>query len=347
MGRIYTQLSVDERRRIERWRAARVSPTEMARVLGRHRSTIFRELTRNHFVDRDMPKVVGYFAMAAQLQTSDRRARHRKLVRHAGLRERVVARIKAGWTPEQIAGRMRLENARPRVCQETIYRHVYSREGMREELWWHLPTHRMSRRPRRARKRLPPKFGRELSILFRPEAVAHRTEFGHWEGDLVLFQQRFGQANVTSLVERVSRFTVILKNTTKRSRPVMNKIVAAISSLPFAARRSVTFDRGSEFVTWPHLQAATGTRPWFCDAQSPHQKGTVENTNRRARRWLPREMDIRQMTDADIRAITDRMNATPRKCLGWKTPAEVFAEKMMEVTGHQRYCPKYQKSHFA
>ena len=253
MGTKYGHLSVEDRRRIERWRAARVSPTEMARVLGRHRSTIFRELQRNHFADRSMPKVVGYFAMAAQLQTADRRARQRKLVRHAGLRDCVVERIKNGWTPEQIAGRMRLEGSKPRVCQETIYRHVYSREGKSDELWWHLPTHRMSRRPRRARKRLPPKFGRELSILFRPEAVAHRTEFGHWEGDLVLFQQRFGQSNVTSLVERVSRFAVILKNSTKRSGPVMSKITAAIGALPFAARRSITFDRGSEFVTWPHL----------------------------------------------------------------------------------------------
>ena len=235
MGTNYGQLSVEDRRRIERWRAARVSPDEMACVLGRHRSTIFRELQRNHFVDRDMPKVVGYFAMAAQLQTADRRARQRKLVRHAGLRDCVVERIRNGWTPEQIAGRMRLENARPRVCQETIYRHVYSREGMSDELWWHLPNHRMTRRPRRARKRLPPKFGRELSILFRPEAVAHRTEFGHWEGDLVLFQQRFGQSNVTSLVERISRFAVILKNSTKRSGPVMNKIVAAIGALPLQA----------------------------------------------------------------------------------------------------------------
>ena len=318
----------------------------MARVLGRHRSTIFRELTRNHFIDRDMPKVVGYFVMAAQLQTVDRRARPRKLVRHADLRDCVVERIRNGWTPEQIAGRRRLEGARPRVCQETIYRHVYSREGVREELWWHLPNHRMARRPRRARKRLQPKFGRELSILFRPEAVAHRTEFGHWEGDLVLFQQRFGQANVTSLVERVSRFAVILKNGSKRSGPVMNKIVAAIGALPFAARRSVTFDRGSEFVTWPHLLAETGTRSWFCDPQSPHQKGAVENTHRRARRWLPRGADIRQMTDGDIRAITDRMNATPRKCLGWKTPAEVFAENMVAIAGPQTYHPNQRKSHF-
>ena len=139
---------------------------------------------------------------------------------------------------------------------------------------------------------------------------------------------------------------MILKNTSKRSGSVMSKIVAAIGTLPFAARRSVTFDRGSEFVTWPHLQAKTGTRSWFCDPQSPHQKGAVENTNRRARRWLPRERDIRQMTDADIREITDRMNATPRKCLGWRTPAEVFAEKMLEVTGPQSYLRNQQKSHF-
>ena len=346
MGRRYVQLGVEERRRIERWRAAKVSPDEMARVLGRHRSTIFRELQRNHFVDRSMPKVVGYFAMAAQLQTADRRARHRKLARHDRLRETVEERLKAGWTPEQIAGRMRREGVLPRVCQETVYRHVYSKDGMRSELWWHLPNHQMSRRPRRARKRQAPRFGREVSILFRPEAVAHRTEFGHWEGDLVLFQQRFGQANVTSLVERVTRFAVLLKNTTKRSKPVMGKIAQAIGSLPLPARRSITFDRGSEFVTWPHLQAQTGTRSWFCDAQSPHQKGAVENTNRRLRRFLPREIDMRQLTDADIRTITDRMNATPRKCLEWRTPTEAFAEKMMEIGARRPYPPNYGKSHF-
>ena len=273
MGSRYRQLSVEERRRIERWRAARVSPNEMARVLGRHRSTIFRELQRNHFVDRPMPKVVGCFARAARLQTADRRARHRKLVRHNGLRETVEERLRSGWTPEQIAGRMRLEDVRPRVCQETIYRHVYSRDGMRSELWWHLPNHRMSRRPRRARKRRAPRFGRGASILFRPEAVAHRTEFGHWEGDLVLFQQRFGQANVTSLMERVSRFTVLLRNTTKRSKPVIGKIAQAIGALPLPARRSITFGRGSEFVTWPHLQAETGTRSWLGRRPVPAPEG--------------------------------------------------------------------------
>jgi hypothetical protein len=103
-----------------------------------------------------------------------------------------------------------------------------------------------------------------------------------------------------------------------------------IKDLPQIARRSITFDRGSEFMNWPHLQAEIGTQTWFCDPSNPWQKGTVENTNRRARRWLPRKRDIRSMTDHDMKEICDRLNNTPRKCLGWKTPAEVFREKMLE-----------------
>ena len=107
----------------------------------------------------------------------------------------------------------------------------------------------------------------------------------------------------------------------------------ASSDLPLAARKSITFDRGTEFVSWPHLQAQTGTQTWFCNPSLPWQKGTVENTNRRARRWLPRKHDIRQLSDHDMKVICDRLNNTPRKCLGWKTPAEVFREKMMEELG--------------
>ncbi|MCP5086645.1 MAG: IS30 family transposase [Rhodobacteraceae bacterium] len=329
MGAVYSQLSITERRRIERWRHAKVPVDEMARVLKRCRSTIFRELKRNHFEDPEMPKVVGYFGAAAQLMTADRRARQRKLIKHPSLLNRVIDRLKNGWTPEQIGNRMIYEKAPLRVCQETIYRYIYSKDGMSKELWWYLPTHRKARHPRRARKRQKPKFHRDVSILFRPDDVAHRRQFGHWEADLVLFKQRFGQVNVTSLVERVSRFTVLLKNPNKRTKPVMGKIIAAIKDLPLVARRSITFDRGSEFVSWPHLQAEIGTQTWFCDPSSPWQKGTVENTNRRARRWLPRKRDIRTFSDQDMKEICDRLNNTPRKCLGWKTPAEVFREKMM------------------
>ena len=155
----------------------------MARVLKRCRSTIFRELKRNHFSDPCMPKCDGYYGAAAQLRTANRRARERKLIRHPDLLARVIERLKNGWTPEQIGNRMRHEGARLRVCQETIYRYIYSREGIRDDLRWYLPNHRSARRPRHARKRLPPRFHRDVSILFRPDDVAHRRQFGHWEGE--------------------------------------------------------------------------------------------------------------------------------------------------------------------
>lgn len=113
----------------------------------------------------------------------------------------------------------------------------------------------------------------------------------------------------------MSRFTVILKNPNKRTKPVMGKIISAIKDLPHQARRSITFDRGSEFMNWPHLQAEIGTQTWFCDPSSPWQKGTVENTNRRARRWLPRKRDIKPMTDQDMKEICNRLNNT-QKMLG-------------------------------
>lgn len=329
MGSSYSHLTLDERLKIERWRRADVSPTRMAEALGRHRSTIFRELKRNYFKDDQWSDINGYYAVAAHEDCARRRSRKRKLIKHVELRRLVEERIIKGWTPEQIAGRMRFENAALRVCHETIYRYIYSKEGMAQELWWYLPTHRKARRPRQARKRLPPKFHRDVSILFRPDAVAHRQEFGHWEGDLMMFLQHLGLQNVTSLVERMSRFTVLLKNDNKKTKNVLGKVIDAIAHLPLKSRKSITFDRGTEFAAWPHLQAETGTKTWFCDPSSPWQKGTVENTNRRARRWLPRKLDLKYVSQADLRSISGRLNSTPRKCLGWRTPAEVFKEKML------------------
>lgn len=152
------------------------------------------------------------------------------------------------------------------------------------------------------------------------------------------FKQKLVQSNVTSLVERVSRFTVLLKNPNKRTRPVMGNLMKAVRDLSHLTRKSITFDRGTEFVPWPHLQAEIGTQTWFCDPSSPWQKDTVENTNRRrVRRWLLRKRDIRTVSDQELKIICDRLYATPRKCLRWKTPAEVFREKMMEELDRSPY----------
>jgi len=228
----FSHLSLSDRGKIERWRHAKLSPDEMARRLGRHRSTIFRELKRNHFHDSEIPKLSGYWCVVAQSRCDARRTRRRKLVRDPRLRDQVERCLRAGWTPEQIAGRMRYERAPASVCHETIYRHIYSEEGRRAELWPHLPSGRRRRRGYRLRKRLPPKFAPELSILFSPDVIAHRKEFGHWEADLVLFRQKYGPANVATMIERTSRFLLVLKNEEKRAKPIMSQIAQALMPLP-------------------------------------------------------------------------------------------------------------------
>lgn len=217
----HKELDLRERRLIEDMLNAKMPIAKIAVEIGRHRSSVYREINRNYFSDECMPKCDGYYGAAAHLMAADRRARQRKLIRYPQLLRKVVERLKHGWTPEQIGNRMIFEGAKLRVCQETIYRYIYSKEGMAQELWWYLPNHRQNRRPRRARKRQAPKYDRDVSILFRPGDVAHRRQFGHWEGDLMLFKQSLGQSNVTSLVERVSRYTVLLKNPNKRTKPVM------------------------------------------------------------------------------------------------------------------------------
>ncbi len=166
----------------------------------------------------------------------------------------------------------------------------------------------------------------------RPDFVSERKQFGHWECDLIQFRKKFGKVNVTSIVERVSRFTVLLRNKDRQSEEVMTGISNALTSLPFHAACSITFDRGTEFSAWPFLQAHLGVEVWLCEPHAPRHKGTVENTNLRTRYWLPRDTDPAALTNQYLVSICDRLNATPRKCLGYRTPAEVFKEKTVEMS---------------
>jgi IS30 family transposase len=330
MGRCYPHLNLDERRKLAKWLEAKIPIKEIADNLDRAPSTIYREIRRNTYRDEAIPELNGYHAVVAQDRYEERRAIHRKLIIYPDIMAAVRSGFAAGWSPEQIAGRMRLERHPMRVSHETIYRYAYSKDGRAEKFYQHLPRHRRNRRPRGMRKHYGSQFLEELAIKRRPEAVGDRVQFGHWECDLVMFRKEFGKANVTSLVERVSRFAVVLKNPDRQSKPVMEGLIDSLSALPAKARRSITFDRGTEFSAWQHLKDGLGVEPWFCDPQSPWQKGTVENTNNRLRRYLPRKANPTGFTDRYLRSICDRLNATPRKCLGYQTPAEVFRTKLME-----------------
>jgi IS30 family transposase len=327
----HIELNLRERRRIEDMLNAKASVRKIAEAIGRHRSTVYREIKRNAFSDEELPELNGYYAMNARGMYKKRRAIHRKLIVHPELKVAVMDRLKAGWSPQQIAGRMRLERHPIRVSHETIYRFAYSKDGRDEQFYRHLPEHRRRRRPRGYRRHNRAHIFDSQSLSNRPERIAERVEFGHWECDLMMFRKEHGKVNVTSLVERVTRYTVVMRNEDRQSRPIMEALIQGLAPLPADARQSITFDRGTEFSAWKHLKAGIGADAWFCDPQAPYQKGTVENTNNRLRKYLPRSTEPTALTNRYLRSICHRLNSTPRKCLGYHTPAEVFESKLLEI----------------
>lgn len=158
-----------------------------------------------------------------------------------------------------------------------------------------------------------------------------REELGDWEGDLMIFERSTGKTNVSSLVERKTRYAVLFCNNDRSSTHFMNKLMDVMESLPQPARRSITFDRGFEFREWRRLKSGIGTESWFCDPQAPWQKGSVGNLNKRARRYLPRDTLVATISNRNMKEICDRLNGAPRKCLGWQTPTEAFREEMMKL----------------
>ena len=179
MGRRYLHLNLEERRKIAQWLEARMPVPEIADRLSRAPSSIYREIKRNFYDDKEIPYLNGYYAMNAQDMYKRRRAVHRKMIRHPQLKEAVEDRLKAGWSPEQIAGRMRFECHEVRVSHETIYRFAYSRDGRAEEFYRHLPEHRRRRRPRGHRRHNRTRIFDGQSLSRRPERVSDRVEFGH------------------------------------------------------------------------------------------------------------------------------------------------------------------------
>ena len=179
MGRRYLHLNLEERRKIAQWLEARMPVPEIADRLSRAPSSIYREIKRNFYDDKEIPYLNGYYAMNAQDMYKRRRAVQRKMIRHPQLKEAVEDRLKAGWSPEQIAGRMRFECHDVRVSHETIYRFAYSRDGRAEEFYRHLPEHRRRRRPRGHRRHNRTRIFDGQSLSRRPERVSDRVEFGH------------------------------------------------------------------------------------------------------------------------------------------------------------------------
>ena len=319
MGKQYDQLDIDERYELYRLHEAGKGVREIGRLMGRSVSTISRELQRNV-----LPRG-GYKPGSADRMALSRRRGLSRIERLSPLRAYVGDRLAMGWSPEQIEGRLRLERSEHTVCVETIYRFIYRPAVRREKLHRFLPRAKASRGRRYFKHRRAPIPGRR-SIHERPQTVTLRHEFGHWEGDLMQFRTQRG--NLLTLCERKTRFTLTAPLKTKAAAETGKAIIKVLGALPQGARKTVTFDNGGEFGQHQRLEAALGVAAYFCDPHSPWQRGTIENTNGILRRDMPRKTDITNYTARDISDITWAVNSTPRKCLGYKTPAEAFLENL-------------------
>ena len=324
MGDVYDQLCDAERKAIARLHAAGQSKNQIAELLKRHPSTISREIRRNSLPSRHWP-AGRYDAVRAIELTRRRRRRGRghKLARQPALRGLVWDFLAMGWSPEQIAGRLALEHGRTVVSHESIYRFVYHRTAQKD--YWNrlLPRHK-HRRGRAGRRGASPVhfIPQRVPISERPSAANDRAEPGHWEADLMLFRI-YGQA-VLVAHERSSRLIRIVRQPSKAAAPVLDSLATLFKRIPRPLRRSITFDNGSEFALHHQLAARRGLKTFFCDPHSPWQKGGIENAIGRLRRPLPRKSDLAAITQLHLDELTRRYNNTPRKCLDFRTPQEVF-----------------------
>jgi len=307
MGKHYDQFILDERIEISRLRADGISATQIGEVLGRHRGTIYRELARNR-----LPKS-GYKPAMADHMAFARRKRCSMIERLSPLKTTVDDRLAMGWSPEQIAGRLKLEAAQHTVSHESIYRYIYRPKVRKQRLYRYLPRAKAKRGRRYFKRRRNPIPDR-LCIANRPQHIETRIEFGHWEGDLMQFRTQRG--NLLTLCERKTRFSLTFPLPSKAAEPTAQAVVDRITALPPAACKSITFDRGGEFAGHQAIKHKTGADVWFCDPHSPWQRGTIENTNGIFRRDLPRKADYSDYTAQDFENLTWMINSTPRKCLG-------------------------------
>jgi IS30 family transposase len=317
-------LSILEREHIAIGLAKGQSVRSIACALVRAPSTISREIRRNGGIKK-------YQACIADAAATVRAKRPKpyKLALNAELKFLVAEKLERKWSPEQISGWLKKQySQRPQmwVSHETIYRSLYvrSRKLLDSALMQNL---RLSRRMRQSRKhstkgdRGTINIVDGVSIHKRSEAANNRTVAGHWEGDLIS-----GSANshLATLVDRKTRFTIILKLAGKDAKSVINALITAFNKIPNALKKSLTWDRGMELAKHKKLTQKTGIPVFFCDPQSPWQRGTNENTNRLIRQYYPKKTSLAELSCSDINDVMEALNDRPRKTLNYKTPKQAM-----------------------
>ena len=323
MGTRYQQLSLEDRCEIARLHGEGCSLRQIASALDRAPSSVSRELKRN------ITRQTGYRPAYADTQAKARRWKGSKLDRSPSLRDEVLKRLAAKCSPEQIAGRMALEAGSSVISHETIYRFIYAQIARFNNFAWrhYLPRAKAKRGYRGHKGGSPASFIKDrVSIAQRPQDAEDRSNPGHWEADLMLFS-KYGQA-VLTLHNRSSRILLATRPPSKAAAPTVQTLLALLRPLHDSFRKTITFDNGTEFAHH-YVLHRINFKTFFCDPHAPWQKGSIENAIGRMRRFLPRKTDLAHLSDQDFNAMLQIYNNTPRKCLGYKTPAEVFCQQLL------------------
>ena len=313
-------LTMPEREEISRGIAAGSSVRQIAVAIHRSPSTVSGEITRNG-------GAVKYRAAEAESQARSqaRRPKLCLLACHSRLQRVVARRLLLDWSPQQISGWLKVhfaDDGNMHVSHETIYRSLFiqARGILKKELIGHLRSRRVMRRAKSATTagQARGQIIDAISIRERPAEIEDRAIPGHWEGDLITGSKN---THIATLVERCSRFTMLVKVNGKDTASVVTALTKQVRKLPAQLRRSLTWDRGMELAEHKRFTVATDVEVYFCDPQSPWQRGTNENTNGLLRQYFPKGTDLSKYSQVDLNKIALRLNQRPRKTLGFHTPA--------------------------
>jgi len=318
MPQAYKHLNVEERDMLAVLKSQGRSLRQIAKALKRSPSTLCRELKRNA-----PPVHTGYYLPHKAQQRADQRNREshrRKRLKTERIRGYVATQLARGWSPELIAGRLRREHPELCISHEAIYQWIY--QDATALIPFLLRSHRRRKYRGYSRKHKKSHIPQRVSIQQRPAAVLNRRQIGHWETDTISCRKSYQAVQVT--VERKARYAKLAKLKAKTSRAMSLALTRRLSRFPAQLRRSITYDNGPENAEHLRTNDILGTASYFCEPFHSYERGTVENTIGLVRRFLPKKTNLATVSQDHLAKIESWLNTRPRKCLGFKTPAEVF-----------------------
>lgn len=309
-------LNLEERKRIEKMLRGKCGMREIGRVLGRSHSIVLEEVKRNGGRER----YEAERAHALFLKNQERKGNRKILDRREEIKRYVIDKItQEQWSPEQIAGMLRLIHGETIICHETIYQFIYSEEGKGLRLWFHLRRKRRSRRQERGARK------KQKGWVIPKEKSIHKRgkkKFGDLESDSMIFSR---QRHILSVQEEGKSLKCVLtKLFNKTAQETKYALIKAIEEFGESMVHSITFDRGTENAKYAEIEEEYGILAHFCDGYCSWQKGQVENTNGLVRQYLPLHTNLEQMTDEQIYEIQEKLNNRPRKKLGFFTPNQAY-----------------------